>query len=98
MRTKCPHKRLRLGFSLGVALLMAVLSFGLGFHHHSDGASHDDCPLCVALQLAHSSSLSRPPAVGPVPLRVSKVVSFRDEEPVAYTPVEDPVIRPPPAS
>ena len=54
-----PHKRWRLGFSLGVALLMAALSFGLEFHHHNDGNTHDDCPLCVLF------TLRRPPPLTP---------------------------------
>lgn len=52
-----PNKRLRRGLSIAIVLLMAALSFGLEFHHHKDGDSHNDCPLCLA---SHSPFLTTP--------------------------------------
>ncbi len=98
MAATFPHKRLRLGFSLALALLMAALSFGLEFHHHADGDCHDNCPLCIALHLAQSFSLNSRPAARHVSLVISGCPPLPEKEPVASTLILDPVIRPPPAS
>ena len=46
-----------------VALLLTLLLFSAtlveSFHHHDDGADHDDCPICVAA-LHHSADTALP--------------------------------------
>ena len=75
---------------------MVALSFGLEFHHHKDGNTHDDCPLCVALHLAQASSLNSRPAGRPVPLGIAEFTPLPGKELVASTLILVPVIRPPP--
>jgi hypothetical protein len=93
-----PHKRLRVGFSLGVALLMAVLLFGLEFHHHDDGDIHRDCPLCIALHQAQGGTVNSRPAIRPVPIVLSEFTPPPEINPVATAHILVQVIRPPPAA
>ena len=96
MATTFPHKRLRLVFSLAVVLLMAALSFGLEFHHHKDGNTHDDCPLCIVLLQAQAASLNSRPAELPVPFVISEFTPLPGKLTVASSPIRVLVIRPPP--
>jgi hypothetical protein len=49
-----------------VSLILALLLFSAtlveSFHHHDDGADHDDCPICVAA-LHHSADTALPSPV-----------------------------------
>jgi hypothetical protein len=38
-------------------LLMLLSALVVSFHHHEDGVSHDDCPICLAV---HNSSSAAP--------------------------------------
>lgn len=99
MAATFPHKRLRLGFSLGVALLMAALSFGLEFHHHEDGDSHYDCSVCTVLHQAQSASLHSKVAGAPVLTVIADRFQLPPEEkPSPSAPFRIPYIRPPPTS
>ena len=54
------HFQKLLGLFLFASFLLLICVEG--FHHHEDGVSHNDCPLCVAAQQAvvishHTSSL-----------------------------------------
>ena len=49
-----PFRSLRTQFRAGlwvVALAVGILGpIGVGFHHHNDFDSHDDCPVCEVAQ------------------------------------------------
>ena len=91
-----PDKRLRKGFYLALVLLLAALSFGLEFHHHKDGNTHDDCPLCIVLHQSQAASLNSnvtTPHVLPV---ISDRFQLPEEKPSPSAPFRIPYIRPPP--
>jgi len=42
---------------IAVVLFPVILffSFSAAFHHHEDGFSRDDCPLCIAVNLSYAT-------------------------------------------
>ena len=91
-----PDKRLRKGFYLALVLLLAALSFGLEFHHHKDGNTHDDCPLCIVLHQVQAASLYSKVANAPVLPVISDRFQLPEEKPFSSAPFRIPYIRPPP--
>ena len=98
MPATIPDKRLRRGFSLALVLLLATLSFGLEFHHHKDGTTHDDCPLCIVLHQAQAASLDSRLANAPVLPVISDRIQLPEERPSPSAPFRIPYIRPPPTN
>ena len=96
MSATLPDKRLRWGFSLALVLLLAALSFGLEFHHHKDGNTHDDCPLCIVLHQAQAASLNSNVAMAHVLPVISDRFQLPEEKPSSSAPFRIPYIRPPP--
>ena len=91
-----PDKRLHKGFSLALVLLLAALSFGLEFHHHKDGSTHDDCALCIALDQSQAASLTSNVATAHVLPVISDRIPLPEEKPSPSAPFRIPYIRPPP--
>jgi hypothetical protein len=91
-----PDKRLRRSLSLALVLLLAALSFGLEFHLHKDGNTHDDCTLCIVLHQAQTASLPSKVANAPVPPVISDRFQLPEETPSPSAPFRIPYIRPPP--
>jgi hypothetical protein len=96
MSATTPDKRLRWGLSLALVLLLAALSFGLEFHHHKDGNTHDDCPLCIVLHQSKAASLTSNVANAHVLPVISDRFQFPEEKPSTAAPFRIPYIRPPP--
>ena len=88
--------RLRKGLSLPLVLLLAALSFGLEFHHHKDGNTHNDCSLCIVLHQAQAASLTSNVANATVLPVISDLFQLPEEKPSPSTPFRIPYIRPPP--
>jgi hypothetical protein len=76
--------------------LLAALSFGLEFHHHKDGNTRDDCPLCVVLHQAQAASLNSKVANASVLPVISGRIQLPEEKPSPSAPFRIPYIRPPP--
>ncbi len=98
MSATTPDKRLRWGFSLALVLLLAALSFGLEFHQHKDGTTHDDCPLCIVLHQAQAASLHSKVANTSVLPVISDCFQRSEEKPAPSAPFRIPYIRPPPTN
>jgi hypothetical protein len=96
MSATTPHKRLRRGGSLALVLLLAVLSFGLEFHHHKDGNTRDDCPLCIVLRQSQAASFNSNVAIAHVLPVISDRIQLPEEKPSPSAPFRIPYIRPPP--
>lgn len=47
-------------FLLIIALFTVI---GAGFHHHTDGLVHDDCPTCIAVSHSHSITIDSNPDI-----------------------------------
>ncbi len=43
-------------FTLFLLLCFSLTILGLAFHHHQDGVSHDDCPICF--NVAHQANFA----------------------------------------
>jgi hypothetical protein len=89
-------KRLSRGFSLALVLLLAALSFGLEFHHHKDGNTHDDCPLCIVLHQAQAASLTSHGTNATVLPVIADRFQLSEEKSSPSAPFRIPYIRPPP--
>jgi hypothetical protein len=77
--------------------LLAALSFGLEFHHHKDGNTHNDCPLCIVLHQAQAADPNSNAANAPVLRVISGRIQLPEERPSPSAPFRIPYIRPPPA-
>jgi hypothetical protein len=88
--------RLRRGLSLALVLLLAALSFGLEIHHHKDGNTHNDCPLCFTLHQSKVASLNSNVAIAPVLAVNSGHIQLPEERPSSSAPFRIPYTRPPP--
>jgi hypothetical protein len=96
MSATTPDKRVRWGLSLALVLLLAALSFGLEFHQHKDGNTHDDCPLCIVLHQSQAASLNSKVANAHVLPVISDSFQLPGEKPSPSAPFQIPYIRPPP--
>ena len=91
-----PDKRLRKGLFLALVLLLAALSFGLEFHHHKDGNTHDKCPLCIVLHQSQAASLNSNLAIAHVPPVISDRFQLPEEKSSPSAPFRIPYIPPSP--
>lgn len=96
MSVTAQDKRLRKGLSLALVLLLAALFFGLEFHHHKDGNSHSDCPVCIVLHQAQAADLHSNAANAPVLPVILGRIQLSEERPSPSAPFRIPYIRPPP--
>ena len=83
-------------FSLALVLLWTALSFGLEFHHHSDGNIRDDCALCIVLHQSQAASLTFNVANAHALPVISDRFPPPEEKPSPSDPFRIPYIRPPP--